>query len=170
MALGTDTSEIDSRPPVSRHKSRSLRLERKNTNCLHAHQYTRNTRSHVHITRNLRTNRPPCLRKTTISPDQFNPQGVLDLPGSMNPPRVFQQTHYHTKLTVPKLRCLVCTEPELTPSVTPQPCETSPLDGKATRSVSKGPREPEDAGNEHKRRRQRARKRARRRRRGTATS
>ena len=49
---------------VGRKQSRSVRLQRNNTkphvyttNCLHARQCSCNTRSHVHITRNLRTSR-----------------------------------------------------------------------------------------------------------------
>ena len=83
---------------------------------------------------------------------------LVDLPGSITPPRVLKQTHL--KDTLPdrhrenihqtKPPRLACTEPELTPGVATRPSETSPLGGEATRGANEGPREPEDAGHELK--------------------
>ena len=72
---------------------------------------------------------------------------IHNLSRSINPPQVFKQTHCmtDTKLTQSKALCLACTTPELTPSGTPQPCETSLLGGKATRGAHKGPHELEAA-------------------------
>ena len=68
-----------------------------------------------------------CLRKkTTITLDQFNPQRVLALQVKLN----LHGYLNNTKLTAAKPRCLACTEPGTRPGVTPQPPETSLLDGK----------------------------------------